>query len=117
MTRDEQKAMEAYVNRRLELPAPPTFVTCTATGFKRAALLSVNQVHIEALLIAGILAKVRLGQNIPRQSILRELVADNATYELGRTRMRPFIKAAQRIVYDGDHTLKIEFLAKRLAAE
>ncbi|KAE9067286.1 hypothetical protein PF005_g27818 [Phytophthora fragariae] len=94
MTSDEVAAMDAYVNRRLELPAPPTFLSCTATGLKRAAMLVFHHEHVEAALIADVPANVRLGKYISRQSILRELVAANGGDEAGRLRMKRFIKAA-----------------------
>lgn len=55
-------------------------------------------------------------RNIPRLSILRELAAGNAGDEAGRLRMRSFIKAAQRISFDGDHTLTVVCMSKREAA-
>ncbi|KAE8881298.1 hypothetical protein PF003_g34625 [Phytophthora fragariae] len=92
MTSDEVAAMDAYVNRRLELPAPPTFLSCTATGLKRAAMLVFHHEHVEAALIADVPANVRLGKYISRQSILRELVAANGGDEAGR--LRPTIGQA-----------------------
>ncbi|EGZ27310.1 hypothetical protein PHYSODRAFT_293273 [Phytophthora sojae] len=109
--------MDAYVSRRLDLPAPPTFLSCTTTGLKRAALLAFHQEHVEASVIADVPATVGLGRNIPRQSILRELVAGNAGNEPGKLRMKRFIKAAQRILFDGEHTLRVIFMSRRAAME
>ncbi|KAE8972863.1 hypothetical protein PR001_g26477 [Phytophthora rubi] len=117
MTSDEVATMDAYVNRRLELPAPPTFLSCTATGLKRAAMLVFHHEHVEAALIADVPANVRLGKYISRQSILRELVAANGGDEAGRLRMKRFIKAAQRIQFDGEHTLTVIFMSHRAASE
>ncbi|CAI5720944.1 unnamed protein product [Peronospora effusa] len=65
MTDDEKAVMEAYLGRRLELPAPPNFLSCSATAYKRAALLSFHQTHIEAPLVADVPARVRLGKVYP----------------------------------------------------
>ncbi|RQM12992.1 hypothetical protein DD237_007952 [Peronospora effusa] len=115
MTDDEKALMEAYLGRRLELPAPPNFLSCTATAYKRAALLSFHQTHIEAALVADVPALVRLGKGIPRQSVLRELAANNTTTADAKTRMKAFLKAAQRVIFDGEHTLTFTFISKRVA--
>ncbi|KAE9183348.1 hypothetical protein PF004_g23970 [Phytophthora fragariae] len=116
MTEDETEAMEAYLSRTLELPAPPTFLSCTATAFKRAAMVAFHREHVEATLIADVPANARLGRHIARQSILRELVSGNASNEAGRNRMQQFIKGAQRITFDGEHTLSVIFMYHRAVA-
>ncbi|CAI5725068.1 unnamed protein product [Peronospora effusa] len=88
MTDDEKAVMEAYLGRRIELPAPPNFLSCTATACKRSAMLSFHQTHIEAALVADVPARVRLGKGIPRQSVLRELIASNATTADAKFRMK-----------------------------
>ncbi|CAI5731787.1 unnamed protein product [Peronospora farinosa] len=75
MTDDEKAAMEEYLGRRLELPAPPNFLSCTATAYKRAALLSFHKTHIEAALVADVPARVRLGR-----------VADSWVHEIFKLR-------------------------------
>ncbi|OWZ14412.1 hypothetical protein PHMEG_00012116 [Phytophthora megakarya] len=116
MTDEESTVLAAYVARELELPAPPTFLTCTATRLTRAAFMAFHQSHIEATLLADIPARVRLGRNIARRSILRELVDANGGTEDGKQRMKAFIKAAQRVVFDGHHTLSFVFMSRRAAA-
>ncbi|RQM11059.1 hypothetical protein DD237_008414 [Peronospora effusa] len=59
MTDDEKAVMGAYLGRRLKPPAPPNFLSCTATAYKRADLLSFHQTHIEAALFADVPARVR----------------------------------------------------------
>ncbi|GMF50300.1 unnamed protein product [Phytophthora fragariaefolia] len=104
LTEKEATALEAYVSRRLELPAPPTFFSWTATAVKRATLLAFHHEHV---VIADVPANARLGNHIPRQSLLRELVAGNTSDAKGRKRMKSFIKEAQRVTFDGDHTLML----------
>ncbi|KAE9005638.1 hypothetical protein PR003_g13047 [Phytophthora rubi] len=117
MTPAETEAMEAYLSRRLDLPAPPTFLSCTATAFKRAAMVAFHHEHVEATLITEVPANARLGRHVPRQSILRELVAGNTPDEAGKTRMKRFIKDVQRIIFDGEHTLSVVFMSHRTAAQ
>lgn len=115
MTEEETAAMEAYVSRRLELPAQPTFLSCTATAYKRAAMLAFHHEHVEAALIADVPANARLGRHISRQSILREMASSNTSDDAGRQRMKAFIQAAQRITFDGEHTLTVVFKSLREA--
>ncbi|KAE8913684.1 hypothetical protein PF005_g8897 [Phytophthora fragariae] len=117
MTPAETEAMEAYLSRRLDLPAPPTFLSCTATAFKRAAMVVFHQEHVEATLIAEVPANARLGRHVPRQSILHELVAGNTPDEAGKVRMKRFIKDVQRIIFDGEHTLSVVFMSHRTVAQ
>ncbi|OWZ22451.1 hypothetical protein PHMEG_0002847 [Phytophthora megakarya] len=116
MTDEKFAAMEAYVSRKLDLPAPPTFLSCTVTGLKRAALLAFHRDHVEAALIADVPANARLGKHLSHQSILREMVTGNTSDEAGRLRMKKFISAAQRVTFDGEHTLSIIFMSKATAA-
>lgn len=116
MSDEESSALRAYVSRELELPAPPTFLTCTASSLTRAAFMAYHQSHIEATLLADVPARARLGRNISRRSILRELVDANGGSDDGKRRMKAFIKAAQRIVFDGHHTLSFVFMSNSSAA-
>ncbi|OWZ15272.1 hypothetical protein PHMEG_00011124 [Phytophthora megakarya] len=116
MTSDESTVLAAYVSRELDLPAPPTFLTCTASSLTRAAFMVYNQSHIETTLLADVPARIRLGRNIARRSILRELVDANGGTDQGKTRMKAFIKAAERVVFDGHHTLSFVFMSNKAAA-
>ncbi|CAH0490399.1 unnamed protein product [Peronospora farinosa] len=91
MPEDEKAVMEAYLGRRLELPTPPKFLSCTATANKKAALLSLLQTHIEATLIVDVPAHFRLGKGIPRQSVLREMAASNTTTAEDKAKMKRFL--------------------------
>lgn len=79
-------------------------------------MLAFHHEHVEATLIADVPANVRLGKHISRQSILRELVASNGGDEAGRLKMKRFIRAAQRIMFDGEHTLSVFCMSHRAAA-
>uniref|UniRef100_A0AAV1UQ88 Uncharacterized protein n=1 Tax=Peronospora matthiolae TaxID=2874970 RepID=A0AAV1UQ88_9STRA len=116
MTSDERTALSAYVERRLDLPGPPTFLVCTTPGLQRAAMMAYHQFQVEGTLIADVPARARLGKSLHRRSILREISAAHARNEGDRIKMRLFVLAAQRVVFDGNHTLSFVFMSKRAAA-
>ena len=70
MSEDERSALLAYVERRLDLPGPPTFLACTTPGLQRAAMMSYHQNQVEGVLIADVSARAQLGKHLPRWSIL-----------------------------------------------
>ncbi|GMF46551.1 unnamed protein product [Phytophthora fragariaefolia] len=117
MTPAKVATTEAYVSRRLALPAPPTFLRYTVTAIKRAVLLAFHHEHVEAALIADVPVNARLGKHISRQSILCEMVTGNAQDETGKIRMKKLIKAAQRITFDGEHTLTVVFMSRSEAKD
>ncbi|CAI5747147.1 unnamed protein product [Peronospora destructor] len=117
MTTEELEALSVYVERQLDLPGPPTFLSFTIPALKRAAMMAYHSEQVEGKLIADVPARVRLGRNISRGFLLRELTAANAQSEEGKRRMRNLIKAAQRIVFDGNHTLTFVFMSRVAAAK
>ena len=117
MTTEEREALSAYVERRLDLPGPPTFLSCTIPALKRAAMMAYHSEQVEGKLIADVPARVQLGRNISRGSLLRELAGSNAQSEEGKRRMRNLIKAAQRIVFDGNHTVTFVFKSSMAAGK
>ena len=72
MTAEEREALTAYVEDRLELPSPPTFLACTTPGLQQAEMMAYHHSIVEGMLIADVTARVRLGKFIPRRSLLRE---------------------------------------------
>ncbi|OWZ11155.1 hypothetical protein PHMEG_00015872 [Phytophthora megakarya] len=115
MTALELDALDAYMTGRLDLPAPPTFLTCTMSTLKRLAILKFHKEHIEATLIAFVEAKIRLGKHITRQAILRELLAANGGPTQGDKMVKRLMGEALRIVFDGRNTLSFVFASKRAA--
>ncbi|CAI5712754.1 unnamed protein product [Peronospora destructor] len=56
-----------------------------------------------------------LGKSIPRRSLLRELAEANARIAATKEVTEQFIRAAQRVVFDGQHTLTFTFMSKSAA--
>ena len=98
MSEDDRSDFLAYVERRLDLPGPPTFLACATPGLQRAAMVSYHQTQVEGVLIADVPARARLGKHLPRRSILRELTDANARTEAGKLQMTHLLAAVQRVV-------------------
>ena len=64
-----------------------------------------HHTQVEETLLADVPARARLGKTDSRKSILRELRKAHARNGDDRTKTEHFVRAAQRVVFDGNHTL------------
>ena len=78
-------------------------------------MMAYHHSNVEGVLIADVSARIRLGKSIPERSLLRDLFEENACTDATRKVMEQFMRAAQRVVFDGQHTLTFTFVSTKAA--
>ncbi|OWZ21874.1 hypothetical protein PHMEG_0003502 [Phytophthora megakarya] len=115
MTTDENHEFTVYMKGDLDLPAPPTFLTCMTTTPKWAGMLAYRRQHIEVTLITTVGSNLPVGKYLKKKSILREIHTANGGTVQGNYMMKRMMTDALIISFDGLHTMSFVFPSKHTA--